>query len=630
MNFKNILGQATLLLLLTVASCNLIDQNSEPKKVVREEKPVTKVDVTIDTANAFNNMFLSHELVDSFLTNSDLSDTMQNRIRSFYNSRNYQYGWFSREGIPEHTISFWNMLKNYLNYSKDSAVYNKKLSQKMEQIIQTDSLRIRNDSTFKSLELQLTRYFYIYADHAYAYDASFDMKSLEWYIPRKKQTVEQMMSNALARKNQYADEYAPINTQYKRLRDQLNKYGQIKDNGGWPTVDSKVEEMKIGYKDPAVLTLKKRLQREGYLLGEDSTFTSLYDDELADAVNAVKRVYGYKPDGKAGKTFLKELNIPVEERIQQILINMERMRWIPTETRDTGRAIMVNIPEYKLHVYENGRPAWDMNVVVGKEGNNTTVFTGRLSTVVFSPYWNVPRSIVKKEMGGKPSAAYLARNHMEIKDGTVRQRPGPWNSLGLVKFLFPNSYNIYFHDSPAKSLFNRDKRSYSHGCVRLKDPAKFAEYLLADTVKWNHKNIDSAMHSYKENFVRIKHPLPVLITYFTAWVNDNDSLNFREDVYAHDEVMAKKMFLNGLKTTRIKPEPKPVQAIKKDSTKSKENTTEKGSPSATKKDKEAVKETTKPAPAKPQKDSSAASLKKPIKKEEARETTVKHENSSKE
>ncbi|MCH5683917.1 L,D-transpeptidase family protein [Niabella sp. W65] len=149
----------------------------------------------------------------------------------------------------------------------------------------------------------------------------------------------------------------------------------------------------------------------------------------------------------------------MEERIQQILINMERMRWLPGATKDSGRSIMVNIPEFKLHIYEYGRPAWDMDVVVGKEGNNTTVFTGRLSNIVFSPYWNVPASIVKNEMNGRPSAAYLARNHMEVIKGRVRQKPGPWNSLGLVKFLFPNSYNIYFHDSPLKACLTGIKEA---------------------------------------------------------------------------------------------------------------------------------------------------------------------------
>lgn len=567
---KLILTLLTCATLLTT-SCQFFEKDKKPKRVIRVEKPVTKVDVTIDTSNAFNSMFIDSSQVNGFLSAENLGDTMTNRIKSFYNSRNFQFAWFSPEGMPEHTVSFWNMLKNYLNYSKDSTVYNKALNKKMEALIQEDSINVKNDSTYQNLEMQLTKYFYLYADHAYADDPNFDMKALEWYVPKKKLTVEGMLDSVLNKKGQYADEYAPTNPQYTHLRDRLQKYKDIKDAGGWPVVHTKVEEMKKGYTGDAVLELKKRLKAEGFLQGEDSTFTNVYDSVAAEAVNAMKRTYGYKEDGKAGKTWLKEVNIPVEERIQQILINMERMRWIPTQTKDTGRAIMVNIPEYKLHVYEGGKPAWDMDVVVGKEGNNTTVFTGRLNQVVFSPYWNVPASIAKKEIIPKGSG-YMSRNHYEYNNGKVRQKPGPWNSLGLVKFLFPNSYDIYFHDSPAKSLFNKDKRSYSHGCIRLKEPAKFAQYLLEDTAKWSTEKVDSAMRSGKENFIRIKHPLPVLITYFTAWVNDSDSLNFREDVYGHDEVMAKKMFLNAVETTQLKPLKRDTLA-KKDTAKSAKKTT---------------------------------------------------------
>lgn len=552
---------------ILASSCQFFGEKAgeKLKRVIRVEKPVTRVDVTIDTANAYNGMFLDSSVVNNFIMNSGFGDTLSNRIRSFYNSRNNQYAWFSKGGLPEHTVSFWNMLTNYLNYSKDSSVYDKKLAKKMDAIIQADSLVVKNDSSFQQLDMELTKYYYLYSDHAYADDPDFDIKSLEYSIPKKKYTAEALTDSILEKKDQFSDEYAPRNTQYVKLREKLQEYKAIKDAGGWPEVNTKVEIMKKGYKGAAVLELKKRLKTEGFLSGEDSTFTDVYDSSLADAVNAAKRVYGYKPDGTAGKTFVKDLNATIEERIQQILINIKRMRWIPVETKDSGRAIMVNIPEYKLYVYEGGKPAWNMDVVVGKVGNHTTTFTGRLNQVVFSPYWNVPTSIAKKEIIPK-GGGYMARNHYEYHDnGRVRQKPGPWNSLGLVKFLFPNSYDIYFHDSPAKALFNRDKRSFSHGCIRLKEPARFAEYILDDTAKWNAQTIDSAMNSGKEKYVRVKHPLPVLITYFTSWVGDDGNINFREDIYGYDEEMAKKQFLNGLETTKTGERAKKDSLAKKDS-----------------------------------------------------------------
>jgi murein L,D-transpeptidase YcbB/YkuD len=230
---------------------------------------------------------------------------------------------------------------------------------------------------------------------------------------------------------------------------------------------------------------------------------------------------------------------------------MGRMRWMPSEP--SGQLIVVNIPEFVMHVYEGNKKAFDMNVVVGKEGHNTVMFTGDLSQIVFSPYWNVPPSIVKNEILPKMESnpGYLESQNMEIngeEDGlpAIRQRPGGKNSLGRVKFLFPNSFNIYFHDTPAKSLFEKDKRAYSHGCIRLQEPEKMANYLLKDDPNWTPEKISAAMNSGDEQYVKLKHPVPVFITYYTAWVDDEGLLNFRDDIYDHDAHLNQKMFVNPL------------------------------------------------------------------------------------
>jgi L,D-transpeptidase YcbB len=202
-----------------------------------------------------------------------------------------------------------------------------------------------------------------------------------------------------------------------------------------------------------------------------------------------------------------------------------------------------------LHVYEGKQKAFDMDVVVGKEGHNTMMFNGDLNQVVFCPYWNVPSSIVKKEILPEidKHPDYLAKQDMEItgeEDGVpaIRQRPGPKNALGRVKFLFPNSFNIYLHDTPVKSLFEKDKRAYSHGCIRVKEPEKLAQYVLRNQPEWTPEKIEEAMSSNEQKFVKVKDPIPVLITYYTAWVDENGQLNFREDIYGHDTDLASKMF----------------------------------------------------------------------------------------
>ena len=242
------------------------------------------------------------------------------------------------------------------------------------------------------------------------------------------------------------------------------------------------------------------------------------------------------------------MNVPVVNRIEQILMNMDRMRWMATPSE--GNLIRVNIPEFELHAYEGKRKVFDMDVVVGKEGHNTMIFNGDLNQVVFSPYWNLPSSIVQKEIlpEMEKNPDYLAQQDMEItgkdEDGVpvIRQDPGDKNALGKVKFLFPNSFNIYFHDTPAKALFEKDRRAYSHGCIRLKDPEKMAEYVLRDQPEWTTEKIEDAMNSGHEKWVKVKDPIPVVVTYYTAWVDDNGKLNFRPDIYGHDAEQAGKMF----------------------------------------------------------------------------------------
>jgi murein L,D-transpeptidase YcbB/YkuD len=229
------------------------------------------------------------------------------------------------------------------------------------------------------------------------------------------------------------------------------------------------------------------------------------------------------------------------------MVNMERMRWQPEEP--DGRLIQVNIPEFMLHVWKGNRKEFDMEVIVGKEGNSTIMFSGELNQIVFNPYWNVPESIVRNEMlpSIEENPDYLAENNMEItgeEDSlpVIRQLPGEDNELGRVKFIFPNSFDIYFHDTPHKELFKKQQRAYSHGCIRLADAEKLANYLLMENPEWSPEKIKQAMDSGKEQVVKLEDPIPVFINYHTAWVDENGELQFRKDIYGHDKKTAKKLF----------------------------------------------------------------------------------------
>jgi murein L,D-transpeptidase YcbB/YkuD len=218
----------------------------------------------------------------------------------------------------------------------------------------------------------------------------------------------------------------------------------------------------------------------------------------------------------------------------QIAMNMERWRWLPDDLG--SRYLIVNIPAYRLDAIENGRSVLDMKVVTGKKDSPTPVLADRMTTVVFSPYWNIPTDIVDKEITPKieNDPEYLEKQHIEVDDnGRYRQLPGPGNSLGRVKFLFPNHFNVYLHDTPAQALFNRVERDFSHGCVRLDDPDALARYVLRDQPEWTAEKISAAMQSGTEQAVKLKSPLPIYLVYFTAW-DEGGALKTVPDIYGLD------------------------------------------------------------------------------------------------
>jgi murein L,D-transpeptidase YcbB/YkuD len=224
------------------------------------------------------------------------------------------------------------------------------------------------------------------------------------------------------------------------------------------------------------------------------------------------------------------------------------MVWMPPDPK--GRLILVNIPEFRLHVLEDGEKVFNMNIVVGKEGHSTVLFSGNLDRIVLNPYWNLPRSIVKKEVlpEMEKNEQYLSEHDMEItgQDGeipVIRQKPGPLNELGKIKFLFPNSFNIYLHDTPHKELFKKAQRAFSHGCIRVADARRLADYLLKGMPEWTAEKMDSVFAVGKERAIMLKEPVPVLIYYLTAGSDEGNAVEFRKDLYGHDARVEKKLFM---------------------------------------------------------------------------------------
>jgi len=544
---KNFLPIALLCCLL--AACSLSDSDKENKQgseTTSQKKNISKRDRSINASNSYSDLFFDSTAMEQFIQKKRIDDSIANRIRSFYNTRNYQYAWFSGDGLTEQARAFWNLHDYITTYDPDSSLKDKALQRKMDNLIAEDRLSVSpGDKSFLNTELTLTQHFIQYILHNYA-KGFVKRKEMERFIPVKKVDALQLADSILNKKHKDDKYFEDVNPAYSSLKDQLDKYVDIAKKGGWPQINITKKRLKKGVTSPEIANIKRRLQITGDLEGNDSS--AVFDDTLVNAIKNFQERHGYTPSGAISDSLIKEMNVPVAKRIQQIMMNMERMRWMAS--RQNGNLIVVNIPEFVLHVYEGDKKAFDMDVVVGKEGHNTTMFNGDLNQVVFCPYWNVPQSIVKKEILPEmdKDKNYLEKEDMEItgeEDGVpvIRQVPGSKNALGKVKFLFPNSFNIYFHDTPAKSLFEKDKRAYSHGCIRLKEPEKMANYVLSDQPEWTPERIEEAMNAGKEKFVKVKHPIPVLITYYTTWVDDKGQLNFREDIYGHDSDLAAKMFL---------------------------------------------------------------------------------------
>lgn len=522
---------------LLLCSC-IISCTSPASKCEAQQQKIIPRDTSLNSTVSYSDFFIDSLTMEKFIAAQSKKDSLGFKLRNFYNKRNYQSAWFFKEGIAESATSFHEIYNDYIAYSGDSSLYNARLEKLYDTVI-TNNLPPENSLSIET-ELWLTTAFFQYATKAYQGNSQINTKELDWFIPRKRIDVAALLDSMLKNKGKNLSAYEPVNRQYNLLKEQLLKYYAIEKNGGWKTIAANKKSYKINDTAVALVSIKKRLCLTGDLSSEDSN--AVFTTALQDAIKNFQHRYGFKEDGIISAALINEMNRPVQERLQQLLINMERMRWMPAQP--ASDYLLVNIPEFRLHVFEKGKHAFAMKVVTGKVTHNTVIFKGTLKYIVFSPYWNVPPSILRKEI--LPAIArnrnYLAQNNMEWSGNSVRQKPGSGNALGQVKFLFPNSYNIYLHDTPSKNLFNESKRAFSHGCIRIAEPKKLAQFLLRNDAAWDSVKITNAMNAGKELFVNLTGNTPVFVGYFTAWVDGQGQLNFRDDIYGHDKKMKARLF----------------------------------------------------------------------------------------
>jgi murein L,D-transpeptidase YcbB/YkuD len=491
----------------------------------------------IDSAHACNHLSLDTANLDLFISQQKLNDTLSRELLNFYNARNFQFAWFDREGLTEQAMAFSSLYQ----YSRDSSTGRKWLDRELD-ILQSDSGQQYTDidPTLQRTEMLMTWRFMNFLHDRYP-DKDKRRAAYLRLIPTQRQDPLEMAKAIVA---QPADDH--LNSAYRDLVGFLRQYLDWQQQGGWGRLPRTHRVYRPGDKAAFITDVKKRLRFTGEMAGSDTG--RLFDKKLETAIKDFQSDHGLTPDGHIGPRVIKEMNVPVEARIRQLLVNLQRMQWLPAETN--RQMIVVNIPDFRLQVLDGGHPVLAMNVIVGKQGHSTVLFSGKLNRIIFNPYWNIPSSIVKKEIlpHMQKDTGYLRTNDMEItgqENGlpVIRQKPGDKNELGHIKFLFPNSFNIYLHDSPHKELFSRTRRAYSHGCIRVADARRLAEWLLRDMPDWSAEKIDDVIATGKERPVELKDPVDVLIVYYTAWVDEEKKLQFREDLYDHDSIAVEHLFL---------------------------------------------------------------------------------------
>lgn len=475
----------------------------------------------------------------------------------FYINRNLSPAWYHDGNLREHAGFLLRFVEQApLEGISDSFPLLVEMEERMNQVVAGDSLT----PVDTRLEAQLTLAFFWYSNRAWKGLPENKTRAMGWFLPRYHTHAGEWLDSALQVKPEGKLLAGAVFRQYYSLRDYLLRYDSLEKAGGWPMVSVQKKKYSAGDSDSVVFLLRKSLFLHGDLDSDNGSM--LFDSVLTEGVVRFQKRHGLKDDGEAGPGFFRELNIPVEERKRTILLNMERSRWMPTSY--PPEYLIVNIPEFSLYAYDSGKQVWSMEVVVGKELHETVTFSGILRHVVFNPYWVIPSGILYKETlpGILKSPSYLKKHRLEVVDRNgnkvqinsidwnryakggfpyvIRQLPGSANSLGRVKFLFPNSYSIYLHDTPSRSLFKEEKRAFSHGCIRVSDPERLADYLLAPQ-GWSPDDVALALKPGMERWVNLKKTVPVHVVYFTAWVGNDKSLHFRPDVYGRDKRLLQEM-----------------------------------------------------------------------------------------
>ncbi|MBN2029682.1 L,D-transpeptidase family protein [bacterium] len=413
------------------------------------------------------------------------------------------------------------------------------------------------------LDLLCTDAFLVYSSHLLSGRVDPETFDPQWVPSRRGLNLVPFLEKTLEQKSiqKNLESLLPPQKGYQRLKSALAQYLQILENGGWPTVPDG-PALKKGDTDNRIQMLCTRLNITNDLQNDPHNISQIYDKTIETAVKRFQKRHGLEETGELDAVTLVELNISIEKRIDQIKLNMERWKWLP---QDLGKKhLLINIANFELDVVDNEKTIMTMHAVVGKPYRRTPVFSDRITYLVLNPYWNVPHNIAVQDLLPmiQKDDQYLNQRNIKVFRGwesdavefdpstidwstlssdqfpyRFRQEPGPLNALGQIKFMFPNKFNVYLHDTPSRELFAKTERTFSSGCIRIENPIELAVYFLQDRTDWTREKILMAIQKNSEQTISLPEPVPIHLLYWTAWVEENGSIQFRKDIYDRDPML---------------------------------------------------------------------------------------------
>jgi L,D-transpeptidase YcbB len=517
----------------------------------------------------------------------DFSD-YESIIQTFYDDRNYEVAW-TRDGAPTDTaLAFINQFNDAASKGLIPEDYD---APRWPERIQ--ALKDKSADAISLFDVAMTVNVMRYISDLRIGRVNPQHFNFDINVSDKKYDLAEFVSDNVVDSDDVPKLIAsaePDSEDYRNTEQSLGHHlklaKQQADNPADP-LPTVTKPITVGQTYPALEALLLRLQLEEDATAETALTSNVYNQSLADAVKAYQHRHGYTEDGKLTPQTIKSLNVPMSDRVAQLQDSLERWRWLPDPYLHAR--LMVNLPEFVVRGYNpDHKLDFTMRVVVGKVmgEHDTPVFTDMMKYIVFRPYWNVPVDIARNELVPhmNSNTGYLASKNFEVTDAKgavltsytskqvgqgavmVREKPGPKNSLGLVKFMFPNEYNIYLHSTPAVSLFEQTRRDFSHGCIRVQKPADLAAWVLqGQGGDWDLARVQDAMNNGPNNrTVSLKTQLPIVIFYLTARVDEDGKTDFFDDLYGYDASM-QKVFAKGppypMKPYPATPKPKTADTL---------------------------------------------------------------------